>query len=622
MTAATATSRLLAPRDAYALWASQYDDELNPIVALEERVMSELLPPVRGLRVVDLACGTGRWMRRLAALGAIPVGVDFSEPMLHRAPAGAVAGAASQLPLRDGVADLVLCSLALGYFPDLAAVAQELRRIVRPDASVWVSDLHPEAVAAGWTRSFRVAGRTVEIASQAYTDREICAAFAAAGLRMAAQHSFHFGEPERAIFARAGREDRFTAASAGPAIAVWQFACGHPVRRSRSQRNLTCITGARVATSATQGTPNTLYIAEGRIVSSSSRLPEATDLTGHLVLPGLVNAHDHLEFNLFPRLGHGPYANSAAWAADIHNVDRSLILAHSSVPKSTRLWWGALKNLLSGVTTVCHHNPYDEAVFTDDFPVRVLRDFAWAHSFAFDDVEQRHRAAPPCIPFILHLGEGSDAASAGELNRLCAAGALDGRTVVVHGAALSGAALAQINAAGAALVWCPSSNLFTLGRTLDPAHLPSRAALGSDSALTGCGDLLDELRCARVLGASPERLYAMVTAAAADVLRLGAAEGTLSPGAPADFIVLRDDGRPPCEQLVDADFRRVELVVRGGRVLLCSPGLLSRVPADNLQALRVDGVLRFVAAPVADLFASAAAHLGSQFRLAGRSIEC
>lgn len=621
MSATSSRPATLAPREAYALWAAHYDDDLNPLVALEERALAELLPSVRGLRVLDLACGTGRWMRRLTDSGAHVVGVDLSEPMLRRAPAPAAVGDARALPLRDSTADLVVCSLALAYFSDLAAAAHEICRVLRRSGSLWVSDLHPAAMAAAWTRSFRLPDATVHIAAQARTNEEIVSIFAQAGLRLRSQHAFHFGEAEREIFVRAGKAERFAVAAAVDALAVWNFEPAQSFARSRCCSRLTSITGARVAANAVEARPMPLTIAEGRIAAPST-LADACDLTGYLVLPGLINAHDHLEFNLFPRLGRGPYPNAAAWAADIHDVDRPVIREQCSVPKATRLWWGGLKNLLAGVTTVCHHNPYDGAVFTQDFPVRVLRDFAWAHSFAFDDVAQRRRTAPAGAPFIVHLAEGTDAATAGELHRLREAGAFDGRTVIVHGTALSADDLAEIDSAGAALVWCPSSNLFTLGRTLNAALLPRRAALGSDSALTGCGDLLDEIRCARRQGASAELLYRLVTVGAADVLGLSAGEGTLACGAPADFLALRDDGRTPCEQLVSADLSRIELVVRDGRVVLCSPELASRVAATGLQALRVCDVLRFVAAPVAELFAAAAAHLGTQFRLAGRSVEC
>src|SRR6201992_3314790 len=83
------------------------------------------------------------------------------------------------------------------------------------------------------------------------------------------------------------------------------------------------------------------------------------NLDGFMILPGLVNAHDHLEFNLFPRLGRGPYPNATTWADEIFRPSEEPVASQLRLPKPVRLWWGGLKNLLSGVTSVAHHNPYE-----------------------------------------------------------------------------------------------------------------------------------------------------------------------------------------------------------------------------------------------------------------------
>jgi hypothetical protein len=76
------------------------------------------------------------------------------------------------------------------------------------------------------------------------------------------------------------------------------------------------------------------------------------NLDAYQLLPGLINAHDHLDFNLFPRLGSGPYPNATAWAEDIYHPECSPVSQQLRLPKRIRLLWGGLKNLLSGVTTV------------------------------------------------------------------------------------------------------------------------------------------------------------------------------------------------------------------------------------------------------------------------------
>ncbi len=47
------------------------------------------------------------------------------------------------------------------------------------------------------------------------------------------------------------------------------------------------------------------------------------DLDGLQILPGLINAHDHLEFALFPRLGRRIYSNATEWARDIYRPEES-----------------------------------------------------------------------------------------------------------------------------------------------------------------------------------------------------------------------------------------------------------------------------------------------------------
>jgi cytosine/adenosine deaminase-related metal-dependent hydrolase len=396
--------------------------------------------------------------------------------------------------------------------------------------------------------------------------------------------------------------------------------------------------GARVALDADSIVGADVELAQGRIrriiprarharsVSSPDRETVEVDLTGYLLLPGLINAHDHLEFSLFPKLGRGPYSNAKQWAKDIYRPDSPPVREHLGIPKPSRLWWGGIKNLLCGATTVCHHNEFRPDVFDDGFPVRVVRRYAWSHSLLFGgDVAAVFAASDPESPYIIHLGEGTDAASAAEVIELDRRGLLNNRTVIVHGVALDDAGHDLLIRRGAALIWCPDSNLFTLGTTLSPQRIErnSRTALGSDSALTA-GDLLDQIRTAHELGIPAERIFDLVTTRAADVLRLEMGEGSIRAGSIADLIAVPDLGLSPAMTLVRTTADQIELVLLAGVPHLLSKPMPSRFPSEfqaSFGRIVVDGSERYIRAPVTDLLQEAQKSLGGTIRLAGKDVR-
>jgi hypothetical protein len=323
------------------------------------------------------------------------------------------------------------------------------------------------------------------------------------------------------------------------------------------------------------------------------------DLDGLELLPGLINAHDHLEFALFPRLGQRLYANATEWARDIFHPDRHPIREHLHVPKRLRLLWGGLRNLACGVTTVCHHNPY-EPVFDEDFPVRVVKRYGWAHSLAFEaHIRDCFHATPAGAPFLIHAGEGTDADAAREIFKLNELGVLDERTVLIHAVGFRADGWELIRKIGASVVWCPRSNLFTLGETLSADAIASGIpiALGTDSPLTAEGDLLDELRTAR-------ELVGDIPFDAARILRLDPHSD--------DWIAAPTFGEPP------------ELVAMGGRIRLIGSRLARTLPpriCREFHPLNIETrppvLVRW---NVPRMLEETAQYLGEEVHLAGRGV--
>lgn len=279
--------------------------------------------------------------------------------------------------------------------------------------------------------------------------------------------------------------------------------------------------------------------------------------------PGLINAHDHLHRNHYGRLGHPPYQDAYEWGRDIHHRHAESIARGRAVPRRAALLWGAWKNLRAGVTTVVHHDAWEPA-FDDGFPLRVVR-VASAHSLRFDRLPQPRVEGEP---FAIHLAEGVNGAAAEEVRVLDAMGLVSSDLLAVHAVGVDARGIQRLRGAGAAIVWCPTSNRFLFGCTA-PGELLAPGIdvlLGSDSLLTADGSLLRELRVARTQGlVAHARLCEAVGATAAR--RLGVELPSLDVGARADVLLLR---RP----LLEASEEDVLLVVAAGVPRVVAPALI------------------------------------------------
>ena len=259
----------------------------------------------------------------------------------------------------------------------------------------------------------------------------------------------------------------------------------------------------------------------------------------YLLLPGLINAHDHLEFNSFPHLGRrGAYKDMYEWTAEMkEQINSRRIRECTSIPMEDRLRIGGFKNLISGVTTVAHHNPY-HACFDHAFPIRVVQAYGWSHSLGLDPkARDSFRRTDPNIPWIIHAAEGVSRRAQQEIDQLEQRGMLKPNTVLVHclGAVPAQHQLLADKKVG--VVSCPVSNLYLYGQTLDFARLPTnlKVALGSDSAGTASSGLLEDLQMLRKLVEWPdEMIWATVTTVPTEILRISGQNR-------ADLVVLRDN---------------------------------------------------------------------------------
>ncbi|MCB1049881.1 MAG: methyltransferase domain-containing protein [Acidobacteria bacterium] len=141
----------LSTQEGYNRWAEAYDAFENPLVALDQYLLPQSMPEFSGKRVLDLGCGTGRYLSHFQKADSV-LACDFSSGMLEKARIKASSLAQVEFaevdvnrpfPFQDQTFDFLFSSLVLEHVVDINHFFRSCFRFAAPGASLLMSTMHP-----------------------------------------------------------------------------------------------------------------------------------------------------------------------------------------------------------------------------------------------------------------------------------------------------------------------------------------------------------------------------------------------------------------------------------------------------------------------------------------------
>ncbi|MCK4956776.1 MAG: hypothetical protein KAS49_04005, partial [Candidatus Cloacimonetes bacterium] len=207
------------------------------------------------------------------------------------------------------------------------------------------------------------------------------------------------------------------------------------------------------------------------------------EISNAIAYPPLINCHDHLIGNWFPKAGEDhPYETVDIWIEKMKTtptfLERNKIWKNNGsfhlINEKAKLitLLGAYKNLFSGVNVVQDHISNQEDEYYD-FPIEILKNYKQCHSISLGNwwggktaIEELNDTKGK-MPFIIHLGEGKDEKAAQDFTKFKEQGLLQSNSLIIHGIALTEEEIKECAATGTSICWCPDSNIFLIGKTLN-----------------------------------------------------------------------------------------------------------------------------------------------------------
>ena len=320
-----------------------------------------------------------------------------------------------------------------------------------------------------------------------------------------------------------------------------------------------------------------------------------------IIFPGLINSHDHLDFNLFPALGDRTYNNYTEGGSHRHKVHVAAIIDVLKIPRALREQWGIYKNLLCGVTTVVNHGK--KLKIKNDL-ITVHEDCQSIHSVQFEKKCKIALNNPfkKKLPAVIHTGEGTDNSSHTEINKLIRWNLLKRQLIGVHGVAMNEAQ----SKAFKALIWSPASNYFLLGQTARVNLLKKHTTLlfGTDSTLTSNWNMWEHIHLAHKTGfLTDHELYDTLTVNAADTWNLDC--GEIAEGKTADLVIAKmKPGTAGADTFFAIDPEDILLVLHKGNISLFDEEIypqLKGISIEDYSRVYINGTCKCVYGNLATL---------------------
>jgi ubiquinone/menaquinone biosynthesis C-methylase UbiE len=141
--------------EGYKELSENYDELYNIATICEEKEFYKLLGNVKGKRILDVGCGTGRYAIDLAKGGAIVEGIDLSNEMLEIARKKAKKeGIELKLTCQDiskisypkNQFDIVISNLVISHVNDFKKAIKEMVRVCKLKGIIIISTIHPDLI--------------------------------------------------------------------------------------------------------------------------------------------------------------------------------------------------------------------------------------------------------------------------------------------------------------------------------------------------------------------------------------------------------------------------------------------------------------------------------------------